>query len=237
LKGRAYLQLHYAGLHHDKGIITVMSSSQNLSSDAAPTPNDVMVYLRTWISKLGTLRWADEGTAIAGMDDKAIIYIEDGAWQLLVGGRKTINFVGAGGIVWLEKPPNDYAEDATQYKIISNTKYYELPINATSLSMLDPRFIDGIFEFISRHLRELTTKWLIQCTNDSYEKIKTSLEWIDSLPLVIKTKFTLICFINTTTGVSRSHALAIVKALKEGEYIEMDRGYLVRILKKLPCRY
>ncbi|TMU73931.1 hypothetical protein FGA82_21915 [Pseudomonas fluorescens] len=218
-------------------MITIMSSSQKSNSDAAPTPNDVMVYLRTWISKLGTLRWADEGTAIASIDVKAIVYVEDGAWQMLVGGRKTINFVSAGGIVWLEKPPLDHAEEATQYKIISSTKYYELPINSISLSTLDPCFIDGVFEFISRHLRELSTKWLIQCTNDSYEKIKTSLEWIDSLPAVIKTKFTLICFVNTTTGVSRSHALAIVKALKEGEYIEMERGYLVRIIKKLPCSY
>jgi hypothetical protein len=196
-----------------------------------------MQYLRTWINKLGTLRWADEGTAISCIDNKTIVYVEDGAWQMLVGGRKTINIVCAGGIVWLEKSLFENAENATQYKIIAHTKYYELAINSLSLSTLDPRFIDGVFDFVSRHLAEISSKWLTQCTNDSYEKIKTSLEWIDALPPMIKAKFTLICFINTTTGVSRSHALAIVKALKEGEYIEMDRGYLVRILKKLPCSY
>lgn len=196
-----------------------------------------MQYLRTWINKLGTLRWADEGTAISCIDNKTIVYVEDGAWQMLVGGRKTINIVCGGGIVWLEKSLFENTENATQYKIISHTKYYELAINSLSLSTLDPRFIDGVFDFISRHLAEISSKWLTQCTNDSYEKIKTSLEWINSLPPMIKAKFTLICFINTTTGVSRSHALAIVKALKEGEYIEMDRGYLVRILKKLPCSY
>jgi hypothetical protein len=196
-----------------------------------------MRCLQSWIYKFGALRRASEGTVISSIDEKAIVYVEDGAWQMVVGGRQTINIVHAGGIVWLEKPLPENIENSTQYKIISDTKYYELPINSTSLSILDPRLVNGVFDFMSRHLSELSSKWLIQCTNDSYEKIKTSLEWIDTLPAVIRAKFTLICFISTTTGVSRSHALAIVKALKEGEYIEMDRGYLVRILKKLPSSY
>ncbi|MDI2145903.1 helix-turn-helix domain-containing protein [Pseudomonas sp. ITA] len=214
-----------------------MSHLQNAKAYEKPNSTDIVKYLCNWINKLGTPRSADEGEAIYGADNKAIVYIEDGAWQMLVGGKKTIDIVCAGGIVWLEKALLKNTAETTQYKIISPSRYYELQINPTTLSSLDPRFIDGVFDFISRHLREISNKWLIQCTNDSYEKIKSSLEWIDSQPPFIKEKFTLIFFISTTTGVSRSHALAIVKALKEGEYIEVDRGYLVRILRKLPPSY
>ncbi|AMS16482.1 hypothetical protein A3218_19965 [Pseudomonas chlororaphis] len=214
-----------------------MSNSQDNSVCSPPKSNDILHYLRTWIYKLGTLKWADEGEAIFSTENKSIVYIEDGAWQMFVGGQKTLNIVCAGGLVWLKKALFEKMEESTQYKIISRTKYYELPINSSSLSTLDPRLIDGVFDFITRHLAEVSRKWLTQCTNDSYEEIKASVEWVDSLPATIKAKFTLISFINTTTGVSRSHALAIVKALKEGEYIEVDRGYLVRIMKKLPCSY
>ncbi|MFJ2715230.1 helix-turn-helix domain-containing protein [Pseudomonas sp. NPDC087346] len=214
-----------------------VSSSQNLKTPVAPIPRETNQYLQSWIKMYGEFRVADEGDKISTIDKRALILVEEGAWQMIVGGQKTMNIICAGGMVWLDSLVPEDTRELTYYKIISRTKYYELPISSISFSVPDPEFVNGIFDFVTRSSCEISNKWLTQCTNDSYKQIKNSLEWIASLPNSIKEKFTIIFFISATTGVSRSHALAIVKALKEGSYIEVNRGYLVRILKKLPSSY
>lgn len=207
------------------------ASSDNSSSA------ETLQYLRAWIKKHGVCKVADVDDKVTSIDGKSLIYIEGGAWQLIVGEHKTINIICAGGIICLDCVPSERAVKHTQHKIIARTTYYEFPISQIQLSSIDPRFINSIFDFVILSAREISNKWLVQCTNDSYKKIKISLEWINSFPDDVKCKFTLIHFISATTGVSRSHALAIVRSLKLGEYIEIDRGYLVRILKKLPLSY
>ncbi|MFJ2714859.1 helix-turn-helix domain-containing protein [Pseudomonas sp. NPDC087346] len=210
---------------------------QKLQHHGEERSNNSTQRLRLWIRENGVRKSANKGEKIFSTNKRSVIWIESGAWQMLIGTHKTMNIIYTGGITWLDNSPSKNAKETIQYNIIERTTYYELHINQVALAALPCQVFDSLFDLVSRHSRDLSNKWLFQCTSDSYQKIKASLEWINSLPCSIKSELTLIFLINATTGVSRSHALAIIKSLKEGDYIEVYQGCLVRILKKLPCSY
>ncbi|WP_223518933.1 helix-turn-helix domain-containing protein [Pseudomonas sp. GL-B-19] len=194
-------------------------------------------YLYTWIKKNGFRKTIDAGEKLSGITEHSIFTIESGAWRLLIGGHKVINIIGPGGIVVLDHQPPSYTGPSGRYEVLSRSTYYELPMENIHLAAADRNLLKGIFDFMTWNTSNLSSKWLNQCLGDSYAEVKSALEWMNELPNSIREKFTAISFVTDTTGVSRSHALSIMKALKQGGYIEMEGGHLIKITKTLPEGY
>lgn len=194
-------------------------------------------YLYTWIKENGVMKVASPG--IQGLENSggAIFSIESGTWRLFIGERKVISIVGPGSIVWLNKFTENHDGPSYKCEIVSHSIYYELPEESLHLGVADKSLLKGAFDFMKLNTNNISNKWLSQCLNDKYTHVKSALEQINEMPSSIKSKFSVISLITDTTGVSRSHALAIMKSLKAGKYIETDGGYFVRILKKLPVGY
>lgn len=188
-------------------------------------------YLHNWIKMNGTIKIAEAGATPFRSSNNSIFSIESGVWRLLIGDRKVIGIVGSGGVVLLNKSTQNYNNPPNKCEIVSRSVYYELPEECIHLAAADKSLLKGILDFMKLNASNISNKWLGQCMNDGYAEVKYALEWMDVLPETVKTKFTAISFITDTTGVSRSHALSIMKSLKQGGYIEVDGGYLVHIIK------
>ncbi|MBK5416166.1 helix-turn-helix domain-containing protein [Pseudomonas sp. TH31] len=135
----------------------------------------------------------------------------------------------------LDHQPDSYRGPSSQYEVLSHSIYYELPMKRVHLAAANVELLKGIFEFMTRNTSNISNKWLNQCIGDSYTEVKSALEWMNALPDLIRAKYTAIAFITDTTGVSRSHALSIMKSLKQGGYIDMDSGHLIKIKKNSPA--
>lgn len=194
-------------------------------------------YLHNWIKMNGTIKIAEAGATPFRSSNNSIFSIESGVWRLLIGDRKVIGIVGSGGVVLLNKSTQNYNNPPNKCEIVSRSVYYELPEECIHLAAADKSLLKGILDFMKLNASNISNKWLGQCMNDGYAEVKYALEWMNVLPETVKTKFTAISFITDTTGVFRSHALSIMKSLKQGGYIEVDGGYLVHIIKKLPDGY
>jgi hypothetical protein len=194
-------------------------------------------YLCAWIKKNGSQKTIDAGEGLSEIGENTILAIESGAWRLLIGDEKVINIIGPGGIVALDHQPPSYTGPSGRVEVLIHSTYYELPIKDIQLAAADRNLLKGIFDFMTYNTSNLSNKWLNQCLGDSYAEVKSALEWMIILPESIREKFTAISFITDTTGVSRSHALSIMKSLKEGGYIETEGGHLVKITRKLPDGY
>ncbi|TPG63829.1 helix-turn-helix domain-containing protein [Pseudomonas arsenicoxydans] len=194
-------------------------------------------YLYAWIKKNGTRKTIEAGEKLLEVSGNSIFTIESGAWRLLIGGQKVINIIGPGGIVVLDHQPPSYTGPSGRYEILSRSTCYVLPMRNIHLAAADKNLLKGIFDFMTWNTSYLSNKWLNQCLGDSYAEVKSALEWMDVLPDSIREQFTAISFVTDTTGVSRSHAMSIMKSLKQGSYIEMEGGHLIKIMKKLPDGY
>ncbi|MCU1750251.1 helix-turn-helix domain-containing protein [Pseudomonas sp. 6D_7.1_Bac1] len=194
-------------------------------------------YLYAWIKKNGAKKTVNPGEELLETDENSIFSIESGAWRLLVGDQKVISIIGPGGIVLLDHQPQYHNVPSSRYEVVSCSTYYEFPMEGIHLAASDKELLKGLFDFMTWSACDISNKWLMQCLGDSYTEVKSALEWMNALPEAIRSKFTAIAFITDTTGVSRSHALSIMKSLKQGGYIEMDGGHLINIIKKLPDGY
>ncbi len=194
-------------------------------------------YLHNWIKKNGAAKIAEPGAPFIDSNRNLVLSIESGSWRLFVGDQKVIGVVGAGGIVWVNRFTQQCKGPANKCEVMSRSVYYELPEEFIQLAAADASLVKGIFDFMTWNTSNISRKWLAQCVNDGYAEVKSALEWVNQLPETVKIKCTAISFVTDTTGVSRSHALSIMKSLKQGGYIEMDGGYLVRIIRKLPEGY
>ncbi len=137
----------------------------------------------------------------------------------------------------LDHQPSGYRGPSNHYEILSRSTYYEIPMKYIYLATDNKELLKGILDFMIWNTSNISSKWLNQCIGDSYTEVKSALEWMNALPDFIRASFTAIAFITDTTGVSRSHALSIMKSLKLGGYIEMEGGYLKKIIKTLPNGY
>jgi len=194
-------------------------------------------YLHNWIKKNGVTKIAEPGMPLLESGKNVVLSIESGAWRIFVGDKKVIGIVGSGGIVWVNSFAQQCGGPSNKYEIVSRSVYYELPEEFIHLAVADDLLLKGVFDFMAWNTSNISRKWLAQCVNDGYAEVKSALEWVNDLSETVKAKCTAISFVTDTTGVSRSHALSIMKSLKQGGYIEMDGGYLVRITRKLPEGY
>lgn len=108
---------------------------------------------------------------------------------------------------------------------------------------------DEFEELITKHdLWKLLSLHLISTINllfsistfishpSAYEKIRTQLLLLNDEPDEIKNSFTVANYIRRKTLLSRSGIMRILSELRQGGYIEMENGFLMKI-NKLPIKY
>lgn len=193
--------------------------------------------LLRWIRTNTDLKVAQSGAVIHAACESTLLLLEEGVWRLLVDQRKTLGVLVPGGMLWLDRPPRDYPGATSRCEVMISSTYYEVPMRLVRESADSERLLAGVLEFASFNSRTITNMWLDQCGNDSYRKIRTALERMSKLPESIRFRLSAISYVVDTTGISRSHALAIMKSLKEGGYIDIDAGYLMGIARKMPAAY
>lgn len=193
-------------------------------------------YLRAWIKRNPTKRLKPEETLMVN-DDASIFLIDSGTWKVLIGDDKVIDILCEGGIVWLDSMYKRFCGHRVWCEAISHSTYYELSLDEVYQNLGDRKLQLGVLELLAWNAYNISNRWLDECISDSYGSVKHSLEWMNKLPTSVRSSVSVISFVSDTTGVSRSHALAIIKSLKQGGYIEMNEGHLARIVQKLPNHY
>lgn len=194
-------------------------------------------YLQEWIRANTEMKYAAKGSAVHIERENTLLLVAEGVWRLWVGQRKTLGVLVPGGMLWLDLPPANYPGATSRCEGMTCSRYYEAPIRLIRQSPDSEILLAGILEFASFNSRTITNMWLDQCVNDSYRKIRFALERMIELPESIRLRLSAISYVMDTTGISRSHALSIMKSLKEGGYIDIDSGYLMGIAKKMPMAY
>jgi hypothetical protein len=193
-------------------------------------------YLRAWTKKNSPKR-LKPGETLTVNEGASIFFIESGTWKVLIGDNKVIDILCEGGIVWLDSMYKHSSGHRVFCEAISYSTYYELPIGEVCQNLGDRKLQLGVLELLAWNSYNISNRWLDQCISDSYGSVKHSLEWMNKLPASVRSSVSVISFVSDTTRVSRSHALAIIKSLKQGGYIEMKEGHLARIIQKLPNHY
>lgn len=77
----------------------------------------------------------------------------------------------------------------------------------------------------------------VMMKTESYEKIKTALEYYEKNQLVITKSTTLTKFLVDITGTSKSRVSYIMSELKKGEYINISENGKLTILRRLPNKF
>ncbi|MDI2145885.1 helix-turn-helix domain-containing protein [Pseudomonas sp. ITA] len=193
-------------------------------------------YLREWIRRKPARLLRPKQTLMIN-DGASIFLIDTGAWKVLIGDNKVINILCEGGMVWIDGMFRRDCGHRVWCEAISYSTYYELSLDEIYQNVFDRKLQHDVLELLAWNSYDISSRWLDQCVSDSYGSVKHALEWMNKLPMSVRSSVSVISFVNETTGVSRSHALSIIKSLKQGGYIEMNEGHLVRIIQKLPSRY
>jgi hypothetical protein len=215
-----------------------MPETRTIGADAfgADFASKRLDYLRTWIKQNPIKRLKPEETLTVNKG-ASIFLIDSGTWKVLIGQNKVIDILCEGGIVWLDSMFKRSCGHRVWCEAISHSSYYELSLEDVYQNIGDRRLQLGVMELLAWNSHHISNRWLDQCVSDSYGSVKHSLEWMNTLPASVRSSVSVISFVSDTTGVSRSHAQAIIKSLKQGGYIEMNEGHLARITQKLPNRY
>jgi hypothetical protein len=167
-----------------------------------------------------------------------IYAIERGVWEMYDGHGVAIRHVSGRSIIGLENNlPNVSSDMPVTYKAITTSLCYECGSQELKTLEGDNDFLKAELEYMSWSWREIMQSHYILTSSCAYLKIKYAIEWIDASKEIYRKGQTLISFICSRTNVSRSHAMEILKKLKQGGYIRLENGYLMELCRRLPEGY
>lgn len=128
-------------------------------------------------------------------------------------------------------------QPAVSLQVASNSLYYECCVSKFRGLLGSPEVSLAVAEHIAWHNRLVTSHLNIMLNSNSYKKIKFAIEWFSQSANVFQKKNPFVKFVADRTGLSKGHIHAVLKQLKEGGYVEMEGGYLLKVCKSLPANY
>ncbi|MCD4506094.1 helix-turn-helix domain-containing protein [Chromobacterium piscinae] len=210
-------------------------TNQSLSIHIVTPPHDASSYILNIVKNHGTAKIAQPDEEIISEN---VIAIGSGTLEAYLNDSTVISHISEGMIIGLS---NYFSKKSNHlnihYKAITTSLYYECRSSDLIKIESDPKFFRATSEYISWEFHHILSIKSILETGDAYTRVKFCLEWLESSPMPYKKRYTAIAFINSRAIISRGHALAILKELKSGGYIELANGYLQGIRKVLPPRW
>lgn len=112
--------------------------------------------------------------------------------------------------------------------VLSSTAFEELIVR------------ENLWQPLSLHLISVINKLFAATTSltytNAYGMVRAQLLQLSEEPEIVRASFTAANYIKNKTHLSRSGIMRILGQLREGGFIEIDRGFLIRI-NKLPLGY
>ncbi|QBC44058.1 helix-turn-helix domain-containing protein [Iodobacter fluviatilis] len=195
-------------------------------------PKAATEILQSTIRSNGRMRKYLEGSVVKAEDIKGkIISVESGNLILKLDDGFVVAHANNGFIIGSLELYSIYSISVMESAII-----YECESDVINLSD-ENEISNAAHKYLTWVMSCLSVRMYILASTDAYLKIKFTLEWLNYSPAIYKESITLIKFICDRTRLSKAHVHMVLKQLKEGGYIEVNNGYLIEIVKKIPDKF
>ena len=194
--------------------------------------------LHAWIRTNGIRKTASAYLQLDAWDGEYIVAIDDGYWRVGTKKNKTVLFLEKGEIITFNCLHPFSNLDYFKYEALSTSTYYIVALEKIFEQHEDIGLLRCVYHAVANNAQKIIYNLSALHEGNAYREVKMAIEWLYALPVEIKRNYSAISFILETTTVSRSHALSILKSLRQGGYIVISgSGHLIKIEKKLPLSY
>jgi len=143
--------------------------------------------------------------------------------------------VEAPGILGLQGSAFRYA--SYEFTCTQESKILALPLEKAINLIYEHRLLHDLINYQSYLSDYHAQRINILVNRSNYEIICGLIIELDKIPLEKRRKTSLSNYILLRSNLARSGVMAIISALRTGEYIKIENGKLIGILKKFPDKY
>lgn len=174
-----------------------------------------------------------------GTQPKKIVFLLSGAMICALGeGDKKQNLAIATGPSILGLGQLAPAGAIAHYEAIAPCMVYSVSIDKFIKTVEENRLWPDVMNIMLTIINALAVRTAASGLQSAYDIIRSYLIYMESeTTCSIKSRYTVVKYIQTFSRLSRSIILKILAELKAGGFIEMERGRLISIKRNLPDRF
>ena len=174
-----------------------------------------------------------------GTQSRKIVFLLSGAMVCALGeGEKKQNLAIATGPAVLGLGQLAPSGAIAQYEAIAPSMVYSVTVDKFIEVIEENQLWPDVINIMLTVVNALAVRTAACGLHSAYDIIKSYLIYMESeTTCSIKSRYTVVKYIQTFSRLSRSIILKILAELKAGGFIEMERGKLISIKRNLPDRF